>query len=109
LPPDGEFQVTVGDQSGSGFKIPTRVAIRPGETSTVAFEPNLICTTTYPKTCTVDGTMVSAFFGPVPAPDPAALRVRVDWTMRVGLAVAADPGITIAVDPLPSSAPSTRP
>ena len=109
LPPDGEFEVTVGDQSTSGSRIPTRVAIRPGETSTVAFEPNLTCTTTYPKTCTVDGTMVSAVFAPVPAPDPAALRMRVDWTMQVGLAVAADPGVTVAVDPLPSGAPSIRP
>jgi hypothetical protein len=109
LPPDAEFEVTVGEAYTSRFRVPTRVAIRPGETSTVAFEPDLTCTTTYPKTCTVDGTMVSEVFGQVPAPDPGALRLRVDWTMQVGLAVAADPGVTVAVDPLPSASPSNRP
>ena len=109
LPPDATFEVTVGEPYTGGFKLPTKVDIRPGETSTVAFEPVLTCTTTYPKTCMVDGTIGSAILGLAPAPDPAAMRIRVDWTMQVGLAVAPQPGITVAIDPLPSAGPSSRP
>lgn len=101
LPADAVISVFV---SGHATGVPG-VLLKPGETSTFAFDLRGLCRRTN-ETCAADGTLGAIIYEPrVDSRNPNGMVVRIDWELEAGISTVADGAAVITVAPSPSARP----